>query len=237
MKSQKVYPLVTMADLRLDLLPIVRNLAHSAHVEHPWMKMSDEELVRSAGFITRDIESGKEGVNVAGILCLGKDDIIRAALPAYKTDAYTRRENVNRYDDRVIVTTNLLESYDQLFAFGQKHLDDKFYLERDQRVSIRDKILREILGNLLIHREYSSSMSGRFIIERDRIIADNANRTVNPGRITPENLKPVSKNPIIAAFFRGIGRADELGSGVRNLYGCCAQSEKWSYRLPLESAA
>ena len=29
---------------------------------------------------------------------------------------------------------------------------------------------------------------------------------------------PYSKNPIIANFFHQIGRADELGSGVRNLY-------------------
>ena len=29
---------------------------------------------------------------------------------------------------------------------------------------------------------------------------------------------PVSKNPIIAAFFKEIGRADELDSGTRNLY-------------------
>ena len=38
------------------------------------------------------------------------------------------------------------------------------------------------------------------------------------GIITPENVRPVSKNPIIAAFFKEIGRADELGSGTRNLY-------------------
>ena len=38
------------------------------------------------------------------------------------------------------------------------------------------------------------------------------------GRVTPENVRPRAKNPTIAGFFRGIGRADRLGSGVRNLY-------------------
>lgn len=33
-----------------------------------------------------------------------------------------------------------------------------------------------------------------------------------------ENLEPNPKNPIISSFFRNIGRADRLGSGVRNLY-------------------
>ena len=36
--------------------------------------------------------------------------------------------------------------------------------------------------------------------------------------MTPENVRPRAKNPIIAGFFREIGRADRLGSGVRNLY-------------------
>ena len=33
-----------------------------------------------------------------------------------------------------------------------------------------------------------------------------------------QNLCPRPKNPVIADFFHSIGCADELGSGVRNLY-------------------
>ena len=47
---------------------------------------------------------------------------------------------------------------------------------------------------------------------------ENANRAMRDGVITPESLEPNPKNPIIAAFFRNIGYADQLGSGVRNLY-------------------
>ena len=47
---------------------------------------------------------------------------------------------------------------------------------------------------------------------------ENASRASKQGAITPENLEPNPKNPIIASFFRTIGRADRLGSGVRNLY-------------------
>lgn len=47
---------------------------------------------------------------------------------------------------------------------------------------------------------------------------ENANRATWEGVITPENLEPNPKNPIIASFFRNIGRADRLGSGVRNLF-------------------
>ena len=102
--------------------------------------------------------------------------------------------------------------------FGEKHLDDKFYLEGTTRVSLRNKILREMIGNTLAHREFTSALTARFIIERNQMFTENANKAINPGIITPSNLRPYSKNPIIANFFHQIGRADELGSGVRNLY-------------------
>ena len=70
----------------------------------------------------------------------------------------------------------------------------------------------------MIHREFTSAHYARFIIEKDRMYTENANRAVSGGVITPENLEPNSKNPIIAAFFRNIGLADELGSGVRRLH-------------------
>ena len=168
--------------------------------------------------IGTDAATGKEGFNAAAILLLGKDGTIGNCFPAYKTDALLRRVNVDRYDDRVTIYTNLVEAFDQLMAFGEKHLDDKFYLEGVQRVSIRNKILRETIGNLLAHREFTSALTARFVIERDRMFTENANRAIHTGVITPANLKPYSKNPIIAKFFHEIGRADELGSGVRNLY-------------------
>ena len=78
--------------------------------------------------------------------------------PTYVTDALVRKVNVDRYDDREIIKTNLIESYSQLLDFGRKNLPDKFFLE------------------------------------------------------------PNPKNPLIASFFRNIGYADQLGSGVRKLF-------------------
>ncbi len=47
---------------------------------------------------------------------------------------------------------------------------------------------------------------------------ENANRASQEAVITPDNMEPSPKNPIIASFFRNIGYADQLGSGVRNLF-------------------
>jgi len=217
--EQRIFPFVTKDDLRLDLLQRIRIMAQTAHGgSHPWTGADDDEILRSAKLLGRDPSTGKEGFNAAAVLLLGKDGAIGNCLPAYKTDALLRRVNVERYDDRDTVCTNLIEAFDRLMAFGEKHLDDKFYLEGTTRVSLRNKILREMIGNLLAHREFTSGLTARFIIERDQMFTENANKAVNPGIITPANLRPYSKNPIIASFFHQIGRADELGSGVRNLY-------------------
>jgi ATP-dependent DNA helicase RecG len=69
-----------------------------------------------------------------------------------------------------------------------------------------------------MHREFTSSYITQFVIGKDRMFTANANRTETGDMITPDNFRPNPKNPIIASFFRNIGLADELGSGVRNLY-------------------
>lgn len=68
--------------------------------------MSDEQLLRSAGLILTDADTGREGITLAAILLFGKDSTIMSVLPQHKTDAIYRIENIDRYDDRdVIITT------------------------------------------------------------------------------------------------------------------------------------
>ncbi|MDO4330139.1 MAG: putative DNA binding domain-containing protein [Lachnospiraceae bacterium] len=217
--EKKIYPYAKMNDLRLDLLPKVRQLAvNHAGGTHPWAAMSDQEMLKSAGLYGFDIATGEEGYNLAAIMLLGRDEVILNVAPAYVTDALVRKVNVDRYDDREIVKTNLIDSYDLLFHFAKKHLPDKFFLEDTVNKSLRNIIVREMIANTLIHREYSSSYTAKYVIENDRMYVENANRAIKDGHITMDNLEPNPKNPIIAAFFRNIGYADQLGSGVRNLF-------------------
>lgn len=217
--EKKIYPYAKMEDLRLDLLPKIRIMAQNhAGGQHPWTAMDDQELLKSAGLYGRDIATGEEGYNLAAIMLLGKDDVILNVAPTYVTDALVRKVNVDRYDDREIIKTNLIESYDRLLEFGRKHLPDKFFLEDTVNKSLRNTIVREMVSNTLMHREFSSSYTAKFVIEKERMYVENANRAANDGCITVDNLEPNPKNPIIAAFFRNIGYADQLGSGVRNLF-------------------
>lgn len=62
----------------------------------------------------------KREFNLAALMLLGKDDVILNVAPTYVTDALVRKVNVDRYDDREIIKTNLIESYSQLLDFGRK---------------------------------------------------------------------------------------------------------------------
>lgn len=87
-----------------------------------------------------------------------------------------------------------------------------------QSVSARDAILREIISNSLAHRDYSSGYVAKMVIEKERIFAENGNRTHGYGNLDLTTFEPFSKNPAISKVFREIGLADELGSGMRNTY-------------------
>lgn len=204
--------------LRSDLLERARDMTRVRMKNHPWKAMSDEELLRSAGLILTDEHSQAEGVSYAGILLFGKDSTIMSVLPQHKTDAIFRVFNIDRYDDRDVVITNLIESYDRLMVFGQKHLNDTFHLDGIQSVSARDNILREIVSNLLAHRDFSNAYVAKLIIEKNRIFTENANLSHGHGALNLATFEPFPKNPPISKVFREIGIADELGSGMRNTY-------------------
>lgn len=215
--ENKIYPFAMMDDLREDLIEKARKMASNRTSNHPWSKMSNEEMLRSAGLYERNLETGKEGFNLACLLLFGKDDIITSALSYYKTDAILKIKDIERYDDRDDIRTNLLDSYERLTDFIKKHLNDKFYIEDDQRINVRDVIARELCVNLLIHREYSNPYPAKLIITKDCIITENANKPRTIGFIDLNNYSPYPKNPKIANFFKEIGLADELGSGIKKI--------------------
>ena len=215
--ENKIYPFATMSDLRSDLIDKARKMAVNRTANHPWSKMNDEEMLRSAALYERNLETGKEGFNLACILLFGKDDTISSALSYYRTDAILKVKDVERYDDRDDIRTNLIESYERLTDFIKKHLNDRFYIEGEQRVNIRDVIARELCANLLIHREYSNPYPAKLIITKDAILTENANKPRMIGYIDLNNYSPFPKNPKIAGFFKEIGLADELGSGIKKI--------------------
>ena len=215
--ENEIFPFITIDNFKTSLIRRTRQMAVNNRANHPWQDLDDFELMKSSGLFLKDYRTGDEGFALASVLLFGKDDVILSVLPHHRTDAILRKVDLDRYDDRDDIRTNLLDSFDRIIQFGQKHLPDPFYTEKSQRISVRDHIVRELASNVLIHREYRNAFPAKFIIETDRIYVENSNRPHGFGNIDLYNFTPYPKNPTIARIFKEIGHADELGSGTRNL--------------------
>jgi len=215
--EQRVLPHLEMTDLRFDLFEKARRLMRGRAPQHPWADLAPEELLNIAGFVRKDVFTGTVGYTLAAALMFGTDEIIQSVAPGYKFDALLRRRDTERYDDRLIVRTNLIDAFDLLMGFVEKHLSDPFYLEGTAAVSLRARIFRELVANIVAHREYTSAAPATMMIYKDRVEFKNPNVPHGRGPIDPAHFTPYPKNPTICKFFIQLGRYEELGSGVNNV--------------------
>ena len=216
--ERTVYSWVTEADLDLSLLGMLREEVRANDPGHRWLALDDAELLRDARLYSRDPATGERGFNLAAVMLLGREETILDVAPVYRTDCVLRRRDADRYDDRLTCTTNLMLAFDELVGWCERWLPDAFALDGDRRVGARGVIVRELVSNTLIHREYVSPRIATVTIDREGIRTRNASRALWSGPVDLQNLDPTPKNPIIARAFTQMGRSEELGSGTRNLY-------------------
>lgn len=217
--ESQIIPHLTMDDLEPSLFDKARLIIRNYRSDHPWLFISNEQLLKESVLWRKDfLGDGKEGLTLAAALIFGKDTTIQSILPAYKVEAMVRIQNKDRWDDRINppLRTNLIDTYLLLKEFINKHLPEKFFLQGDQRVDLRDKIFREVIGNIIVHREYTSAFSTEMIISATEVRITNPNRPLFHGIIHPNGFNPFPKNPNIRKFFTAFGWTDEIGSGIRN---------------------
>ena len=215
--EQVVYPFLKLSDFDRTVFDKARRWIRAINPDHPWLRFSNKTMLVKAGLWRTDPAARTEGYTLAAGLLFGKEEVLQQLLPAYKIDALVRRENLDRYDDRLNIRVNLIDAYDLLLEFVAKHLPDPFHLEGTQRISLREKIFREIVANLLVHREYTDPRPATLIIYRDRVETTNAAIPHGHGPIRPDHFTPYPKNPTLSKFFMQMGRSEELGSGILNV--------------------
>ncbi len=90
-------------------------------------------------------------------------------------------------------------------------------MERDVRISLRDKIFRELVANLLVHREYTKADVARILIYKDRVEFTNPTIPHWGGNFDPDTIVPFQKNPLISKMFLQLGWVEKIGSGLLNV--------------------
>ena len=215
--EQVVYPWLKLSHFEPGIFEKAKAEIKVFYPKHPWLKLSPKEMMVKAGLWRVDTTERTQGYTLAAALLFGTEQTIQQLVPAYKIDALLRRVDVDRYDDRVNIRVNLIDAYDLLMAFVEKHLPDPFYMENARRVNLREKIFREIVSNLIVHREYTVASPGTLTIYLDRVETSNPAIPHGHGPIRPGHFTPFAKNPTLSKFFMQMGRGEEIGSGVLNV--------------------
>jgi ATP-dependent DNA helicase RecG len=223
-----VCPFLRMHDLDESAFRKMRYYISLANPDHPWLDLTDEELLHTAGFWRKDpLSNGKEGFVLAAVLLFGKEATIQNSCPStHRTDAiyrnisykkYTQPSSAypeNKYDNRDIIFSNLIDSYLRLIAFVKRNLPDRA-LELDGKMTdVRKKIFKEVAANMLVHRDYTHKYPSRFLIFSDKVITENGTRPYPNGVMTSDVLEPHAKNPLITKVFQAMNWMGDPGSGM-----------------------
>lgn len=214
--ENQIIPNLTIDDLDEAIFEKARQLIRSYQSDHPWLAISNLEMLKEAVLWRKDFMSSQEGFTLACALIFGKDSTIQSILSAYKVEVLVRKENTDRWDDRLTLRTNLIDTYILIKSFINRYLPEKFYMEGDQRIDLRDKVFREVIGNIIVHREYNSALATEIVIDKFQLSAKNPNKPHFMGPIDLNSFNPFAKNPNIRKFFTALGWTDEIGSGIRN---------------------
>jgi ATP-dependent DNA helicase RecG len=96
--------------------------------------------------------------------------------------------------------------------------------QREERYDYPLDAIREIVINMIIHRDYRSSSGSIIKIYDDRIEFYNPGKLF--GNLTIEDLlefkhKSQTRNKLIAKVFKSIGEIERYGSGIKRIFDIC----------------
>ena len=163
--EERIVEGLTMEQLDKKTFQYCRNILATIQPSHAWLQMTDEEILLSTHLGKMDGE--KLQLKYAALILFGTEDAITELMPRYRFEAvfhmctYAQYNDMSqfpsRYDDRRTMRQNLIQVYDQMGAFVERYLPDRFYLPNNsvQRQNLRWDLFREIVGNLCVHADFS----------------------------------------------------------------------------------
>lgn len=222
---------LTMEHLDHSTFQYCRNVIAARKASHPWLQLSDEQILLNTHLAQKDEEEHLQ-LKYAALILFGKEEVIEEMMPRYRFEALFHmctfqqyndmKQFPSRYDDRRTMRQNLIQVYQQLTEFVERYLPDKFYLpERSgEREDLRWNLFREIVGNLCVHSDFNSGYACFFHVFKDRVVTKNPTRLlpeIPEGEMKIEQLNNYTKNPLLVRVFHELSWVEDLGSGTRNI--------------------
>ena len=130
--------------------------------------------------------------------------------------------------DSISLNSDILTEIDELMIFIRKHLMVEYVItgnpQREERYDYPLDALREIVLNMIVHRDYRDSSDSVIKIFDDRI------EFFNPGdlydgltvaQLISNNYESKTRNKLIALMFKECGLIEKYGSGISRIKKLC----------------
>ena len=132
--------------------------------------------------------------------------------------------------DSISLNTDILTEIDEIIIFVRKHLMVEYIItgnpQREERYDYPLDAIREIVLNMIVHRDYRDSSDSVIKIYDDRI------EFFNPGdlyddltisQLESNNYKSKTRNKLIALMFKECGLIEKYGSGISRIRKFCKE--------------
>ena len=183
------------------------------------LELSNEEIAKALKLV--ETKGSQLVPNVAGLLILGREDVLANNLPTHEV-------HFQVMDDQGNVKVNDAFRWPLLRLINE--IENRFNVRNQEneivvglfRVPIPDYSLegfREAFNNAIIHRDYTRLGSVYVQLHHDHLLITNPGAF--PAGITVENIlvhEPKPRNPRLSDAFKRIGIVEQTGRGVDRIY-------------------
>ena len=180
------------------------------------------------------LKSNGVTINESTLSFLSKYDLLRDGRPtnaAYlmfkNTDSGSTTIELGRFQDLITIKdtartkSDILTQVDEVLNYVKKHINLEVIItgsaQNIQKWQYPMEAIREIVLNMIIHRDYHSSSDSIVKIFNDKIEFYNPGRlpdTISIADLLSNNYKSTPRNKKIAEFFKDLGLIEKYGSGI-----------------------
>ncbi|WP_319579493.1 RNA-binding domain-containing protein [uncultured Methanospirillum sp.] len=197
----------------------IRRIIKARKGENTLLELTDEELVKALKLVET-----KDGVlipNYAGLLLLGKEEIITTYLPTHEVffQVLDERGDVRLNDVFHGPLSRVLQEIEDRFNARNAEREVIVGLFRVPIPDYSSEGFREAMMNAILHRDYAKSGPVFIQWQTDHILITNPGGF--PEGVTLDNIlvhEPKPRNPRLAEVFRRIGLVETTGRGVDKIY-------------------
>lgn len=205
-----------------DLDPLeferLRRLVREYHGDTSLLNLDDQQLARALGLIAPF--NGKSVPTVAGLLVVGREEALRACLPAHEVAFQVledREVRVNEFYRWPLLRT--FERIMEAFAVRNEERELTVGLFRVGVPAYDPRAFREAVNNALTHRDYTRLGAVHVQLHKDYILITNPGGFIQG--VSVDNILvagPRPRNPRLADIFKRVGLVERTGRGVSIIY-------------------